>query len=164
MRIILAVVAIPILLIPGCMSSSTSSGGSGSATGMSSGKKSLYERLNGEPAIAAVVDKFVGKAAGDPKVNFTRKGTPKEWQATPENVDHLKRMLVEFIGMATGGPQKYTGKAMKPVHEGMQITDAEFSAIAADLQAVLDEMKVPAAEAGELMAIVASTRGDIVQK
>ncbi|MDB5318412.1 MAG: Hemoglobin-like protein, partial [Phycisphaerales bacterium] len=101
--------------------------------------RSLYDRLGGEPAITAVIDDFVNRAAGDPKVNFTRKGTDKEWPATPENVAKLKKHLTQFVCMATGGPQKYEGKPMKPVHAGMKITEAEFGAIAADLIASLDK-------------------------
>jgi hemoglobin len=127
-------------------------------------EKSLYERLGGEAAIKAVVDYFVGRAAGDPKVNFTRKGTNAEWKATPENVAHLKQGLVDFVGMATGGPQKYTGHSMKDVHKGMQITQEEFNALAADLKATLDKFKVPAKEQGELLKAVAGTAPDIVEK
>jgi len=127
-------------------------------------QKSLYERLGGEAAIKAVVDDFVGRAAGDPKVNFTRKGTPQEWKATPENVDHLKKGLVDFVGMATGGPQKYTGRSMKDVHKGMAITEEEFNALAADLKATLDKFKVPAKEQDELLKAVAGTAPDIVEK
>jgi hemoglobin len=125
--------------------------------------KSLYERLGGEPAIKAVVDDFVPRAAADPKVNFTRKGTPKEWQATAENVDKLKRGLVQFIAMATGGPQKYQGRPMKPLHAGMMITSAEFDALAADLIASLNKLNVPARERDELIAVVATTKADIVE-
>jgi hemoglobin len=127
--------------------------------------KTLYERLGGKPAITAVVDDFVPRAASDPKVNFTRKGIPgAKWAATPENVAHLKMELVDFVSMATGGPVKYTGKSMKSSHANMQITDAEFNAIAADLKATLDKLNVPAKEQGELVAIVGTTRKDIVTK
>lgn len=125
--------------------------------------RSLYDRLGGEPAVTAVVDDFVNRAAADPKVNFTRKGTDKEWAATPENVAKLKMHLTQFVAMAAGGPQKYTGKAMKPLHAGMKITEAEFNAIAADLVASLDKFKVPQKEKDELMAVVGSTKGDIVE-
>jgi hemoglobin len=126
--------------------------------------KSLYHRLGEEPAIRAVVDDFVARAASDPKVNFTRKGVPgAEWQATPENVEKLKVRLVQFIGQATGGPQKYAGKDMKTTHKGMKITNAEFDAAAADLKASLDTLKVPAQEQSELMAIVGGTRNDMVE-
>jgi hemoglobin len=126
--------------------------------------KTLYERLGGEPAIVAVVDDFVGRAASDPKVNFTRKGTASEWNPSPENVALLKKHLVQFISMATGGPSKYEGRPMKPVHAGMGITDAEFGALAGDLIASLDKFKVPQKEKDELIGIVASTKKEIVEK
>lgn len=126
--------------------------------------KTLYERLGGEAAIKAVVDDFVARAAGNPKVNFTRKGTPVEWDATPENVEKLKKHLVQLIGMVTGGPQKYEGRSMKAAHQGMRITNAEFDALAGDLKATLDKFNVPKQEQQELFKIIGSTRDDIVEK
>ena len=124
---------------------------------------SLYERLGGEPAITAVVDDFVGRAASDPAVNFTRQGTGKEWDATAENVAMLKKHLTQFICAATGGSQVYEGRDMKTVHEGMKITESEFGAIAADLKASLTSFNVPEKEQDELIAIVATTQGSIVE-
>jgi hemoglobin len=66
--------------------------------------------------------------------------------------------------MATGGPNKYEGRAMKPTHAGMGITEAEFRALAGDLIASLDKFKVPQKEKDELITIVASTKKDIVEK
>jgi hemoglobin len=125
---------------------------------------SLYDRLGGATAIEAVVADFVGRAAANPKVNFTRKGTDLEWEASEENVARLKKHLVQFVSMATGGPTKYEGRDMKAAHRGMQITDAEFDALAAELKATLDKFKVPAKEQKELLTIVGSTRGQIVEK
>ena len=127
-------------------------------------EKSLYERLGGEDAIKAVVDDFVGRAASNPKVNFTRKGTPVEWKPTPEAVAHLNEKLVELVGAVTGGPQKYSGRGLKEVHKGMMITQDEFDALAGDLKASLDKFKVPAKEQEELLKIVALTAPDIVEK
>lgn len=141
-------------VLPGC--------GNGDMT-MSHAEKSLYERLGGEGAIKAVVDDFVGRAASDPKVNFTRKGTGHEWEATAENVDHLKKMLVQFICMATGGPQKYEGRSMKSAHKGMKISSAEFDALAGDLKASLMKFNVPEKEMNELLTIAASTKKDIAE-
>ena len=126
--------------------------------------KSLYDRLGGEPAITAVVDDFVGRAASDPKVNFTRKGQPNQWDPSPANVAKLKKRLVEFISMAAGGPNNYKGRDMVTAHTGMNISEAEFNAAAADLSASLDKFKVPAREKSELMAAVAGTKGQIVGK
>src|SRR4029079_6048909 len=88
------------------------------------------------------------------KVTVTGKATPKEWKPTPENVEHLKKGFVDLLGMVTGGPQKDTGKSRKELHAGMQITQAEFDAAAADLKATLNKLKVPAREQDELMKIV----------
>ena len=141
----------------------TTSGSHSAAYSEAKPQKSLYERLGGEGAIKAVVDEFVVRAAGDPKVNFTRKGTDKEWNATAENVASLKKDLVNLIGALTGGPQKYTGRDMKTIHKGMKITADEFNALAADLIGALDKFKVPQKEKDELIKIVASTAGDIVE-
>jgi len=129
-----------------------------------SAPEALYNRLGGAKAITAVVDDFVARAASNPKVNFTRKGTSMEWQASPENVAVLKKHLVQLISKVTGGPQKYEGRDMKAAHAGMKITDEEFDAIAGDLKATLNKFKVPAKEQKELLTIVGSTRGAIVEK
>jgi hemoglobin len=127
-------------------------------------KKSLYERLGGEKAITAVVDDVVKRSAANPKVNFLRKGTPAEVKLDDDAIKALKKNLVDLIGQATGGPQKYKGRDLKEVHKAMMITNAEFDAMAGDLKATLDHFKVPAAEQEELLAIVASTRPLIVEE
>ena len=124
----------------------------------------LYDRLGGEEALRAVVDDFVARAAADDQVNFTRKGVPgHEWQPTPDNVQKLKDRLVQFLCVATGGPQRYEGQDMRTIHKGMQITDAQFDAAVADLKASLDAHKVPPREQKELLDIVGATRGVIVE-
>ena len=127
--------------------------------------RTLYDRLGGKKAITDVVDDFVSRAAADPKVNFTRKGIPNaEFDPTPQNVIHLKSQLVDFISQATGGPKEYKGQNMKDSHRHMQITSAEFDAMATDLKATLDKFHVPSKEQAELMTIVGSTKKDIVTK
>lgn len=124
-------------------------------------KKPLWERLNGQKAVETVVHDFVATAAADPKVNFLRDG---KYKLNDEGVKKLETMLVEMISEATGGPLKYSGKkSMKEVHAGMKITEAEFAALAADLVASLKKFNVPEPEIKELVAIVASTKGDIVE-
>lgn len=127
-------------------------------------KKPLWDRLGGEPAVTAVIDDFVARAAGNPKVNFTRKGTANEWEASPANVARLKKRLVQLVSAVSGGPLKYEGRDMKAAHQGMKITSAEFDALAADLKASLDKFKVPAELQTELLTIIASTKKDIVEK
>ena len=128
--------------------------------------KTLYERLGGHDAIVAVVADFVGRADNDPKVNFTRQNPPHDhqWQATPGNVARLKTLLVQFIETNTGGPKNYTGRDMESSHRGMNITEAEFNALAGHLKDSLDKFKVPQREQTELINIVASTKPQIVGK
>lgn len=126
---------------------------------------SLYARLGGHKAIVAVVDDFVPLAASDPAVNFVRQGHPNnKWQPTPENVAKLKASLTRFIVQATGGPQEYTGPSMADVHKGMEISDEEFGAIAADLKASLDKFNVPQKEQTELLNAVGGLKDQIVGK
>lgn len=149
--------------LAGCKCGSCDSNANPGATGatMTAGK-SLYDRLGGEPAVRAVVDDFVGRAAADPVVNFTRKGTVREWEPSAQNVEHLKTGLRDFICAAAGGGCQYKGADMRTAHRGMKITDMEFNALAADLKASLDKFNVPAREQSELLAAVEGTRKDIV--
>jgi hemoglobin len=110
------------------------------------------------------VDDFVGRVASDPRVNFTRKGHPNEWDPSPANVAKLKKRLVQFLGMATGGPQKYEGRSLADAHRHMRITDAEYDAAASHLKATLEKFKVPQREQVELLSIIDAVKGDIVGK
>lgn len=125
-------------------------------------ERTLYDRLGGEAGIRSVVDDLVARAAADDTLNFTRKGTPAEWEATPENIELLKTRLVQFVSQATGGPQGYEGQDMATAHAGMQITDQEFNRLGGHLEAALDAHGVAEQEKQELMMIVETTRGSIV--
>ena len=116
--------------------------------------RSLYDRLGGKDAIVAVVDDFVARAAADGRINakFARTDVPR-----------LKAMLVEQVCAATGGPVSYTGRGRRETHDGMGVTAGEFDALVADLVATLSQFKVPTAEQQELLGILGSLRGDIVE-
>ena len=124
-------------------------------------RRSLWSRLGGEPAVKAVVHDFVVRAATDPKVDFTRGG---RYPVDAAGVARLEMLLVQQISSVSGGPLKYTGRAMKPLHEGMGITDAQFGAMAGDLIAVLKSYKVPQKEIDELVGIIATHQGGIVER
>ena len=86
----------------------------------SSGAKSLYDRLGGKPAIASVVEDFVGRVAADSRING---------KFANVNIPRLKTMLTEQICQASGGPCTYKGRDMKSSHAGMGITGEEFDAL-----------------------------------
>jgi hemoglobin len=138
-------------------------------------KKPLYDRLGGEQGVTQLVDDFVTRALADPRVNFERKGVKQggfsihrgksvEWNPNAENVAKLKQHLVQFIAVATGGPSKYDGGEMKNVHAGMHIANPEFDAAVGDLKASLDKFQVPNSEQRELLAIIESTRPQVVEQ
>ena len=118
------------------------------------GGKSLYDRLGGKAAISAVVDQFVANVAADTRINgrFATTDIPK-----------LKGHLVDQICMATGGPCTYTGRDMKTTHAGMKISNADFAALVEDLVKALETFKMPAAEKGELLGLLAPMKKDIVE-
>jgi hemoglobin len=117
-------------------------------------QQSLYDRLGGGAAITAVVDDFVGRCAGDGRINgkFARTDVPR-----------LKAMLVEQVSAATGGPVQYSGRGMVETHRGMGVTAGEFDALVEDLVATLNAFGVPAGEQAELLGILGPLRGDIVE-
>ena len=109
----------------------------GSAAGKTNTPSStLWQRLGGEQNVTRVIDDFVDRAAKDPKVNFDRNG---KYKFDAAKLADLKKKLVAMVSEASGGPLKYTGKSMKEVHKGMDITDAEFDALAAHLKKALED-------------------------
>jgi len=116
-------------------------------------ERTLYQRLGGEPAVAAVVDDFIANVAANPAINqrFARVDIPK-----------LKKLLVEQVCEATGGGCKYTGRTMRESHRGQNVTVAEFNAMGGDMLKTLEKFNVPQREKDELMAILGSTSKEIV--
>ena len=117
--------------------------------------RSLYERLGGKNAIAAVVDEFVANVAGDKRINkfFAKTDIPR-----------LKQLLVEQICQASGGPCKYTGRGMKEAHNGLGISNKDWDALVEDLVKALNKFKVPSREQKELLGLLGPMKKDIVEK
>ena len=128
-------------------------GCAGMKSGTMESRPSLYDRLGGKPAITAVIDDFVGNVAADPRINR---------RFATADIPRLKRMLVDQVCEATGGPCRYTGASMVDAHRGMNITETEFNALVDDLVKSLDKFKVPAQEKTELLTALGSMKGQIV--
>ena len=122
-------------------------------------EKSLYERLGGVNAIASVVDDFIDKLLSDPAIVANKNVVVSLKNIT---VPGLKYLLTEMVCEASGGPQKYTGRPMKESHAHLNITESEWQAMEADFLSSLKKFNVPEKEQGELVAIVRSTKKDIV--
>ena len=120
---------------------------------------SLYERLGGVYAIAAVVDDFIDRVMADPRLNANPKVDEAHHRVSRAG---FKYLVTEQVCEATGGPQRYTGRTMFDSHTHLAITEPEWQAFLDDLRQTLDTFRVPAAEQRELFAIVESTKQDIV--
>ncbi len=126
---------------------------------MSTVPATLYDRLGGIYAIAAVVDDFVERIMVDPRLNANPLVDEAHHKVPKAG---FKYLVTEMVGWATGGPQRYTGKSMRESHEHLKITPREWEAFLEDFKQTLDKFQVPPAEQVELFAIVDSTYADIV--
>ena len=116
---------------------------------------SLYSRLGGKPAIRLVVEDFVQNVAEDRRINGFFGTT---------NIPRLKRLLVEQICQASGGPCRYSGRSMRAAHRGLGIGNTDFNALVQDLGRSLNKYGVPAREQRELTAILLPLKRDIVTR
>jgi len=119
------------------------------------GSASLYDQLGQEPGITGVIDTFIGIVAADARINHFFANA---------NIARLKTLLVLQVGMASGGPQKYTGRDMKSAHAGMGIREADFNALAEDLYRAMDRSDVPFRLQQRLMAVLAAAEPAIVSQ
>jgi len=121
---------------------------------------SLYERLGGVYSIATVVDDFIERLLvnatlnANPAINEARVRLPKAG---------LKFHVTALVCEVSGGPCKYTGRAMKESHQHLNINQAEWDAMVVDFKATLNKFHVPQREQQELITIVGSTKNDIVR-
>jgi len=121
---------------------------------------SLHDRLGGLYPISAVVDDFINRIY----VNGTVNANPNIAKARSDvRKPGLKVHVANLVCMVTGGPCKYTGQEMKESHANFHITQKEWDAMLVDFRASLDKFRVPAGEQKELIAIVESTKPDIVE-
>lgn len=119
-------------------------------------KMSLYKRLGGYDAIAAVVDDFIGRLAKDAEVGRFFAGH------STASLQRVRQLVVDQLCAATGGPCVYTGRDMKTSHAGMGITEQNWQRAVEHLVATLDKFKVPPKEKNEVLTALGGLKRDIV--
>lgn len=116
----------------------------------------LYVRLGGYDAIAAVADDLLPRLMSDPQLG-------RFWaHRAADSIRREKQLLVDFLCACAGGPLYYTGRDMATSHKGMGITARDWEIFLGHLRATLDRFKVPDQEQHAVLAFVDSTRADIV--
>ncbi|HEX2832800.1 MAG TPA: group 1 truncated hemoglobin [Thermoanaerobaculia bacterium] len=119
-------------------------------------EKSLYQRLGGYDAIAAVTDDFIGRLAKDKTLGKFLAGHSQD------SLMKIRQLVVDQLCAATGGPCVYIGRDMKTAHKGMGISKADWDLAARHLVASLDKFKVPEKEKAEVLAAIGAMEKDIV--
>lgn len=133
-------------------------------------ESSLYERLGGAFAIAAVVDHFSDAVVHNPLVGQKSENPAlREWHThNLGRLPGLKFMRTLWVCNVSGGPFQYT--ATKPgstslglevAHRDLRISPAEFDEVAAELARSLAVFKVPAPETQEVLAAFAAHKGEV---
>lgn len=121
-------------------------------------KDSLYHRLGGYDAIAAVTDDFIGRLATDKDLGKFFVGL------SDDSKKKVRQLVVDQLCAATGGPCLYLGRSMKEAHHGLGITEAEWNRAVDALVLTLDKFKVGKTEKDELLGALSGLKSDIVEK
>jgi hemoglobin len=120
--------------------------------------KTLYERIGGDSAVTATVAKMYAKILEDDALAPFFENI---------DVDALRLSQSAFVTYAFGGPNHYTGKSMRIAHKNAVnhgLNDTHFDLVAGHLKASMEELGVPAELIQEALAIVNSTRADVLNK
>jgi hemoglobin len=135
-------------------------------------ESSLYERLGGAFAIAAVVDHFSDAIVTNPIVGQRSENAAlRDWHTNNlGRLPGLKFMRTLWVCNVAGGPQHYaatklgsTPLGLEEAHRELRISPAEFDEVAAELARSLDFFEVPEQEKGDVLAAFAAHKGEVTE-
>ena len=135
-------------------------------------ESSLYERLGGAFAIAAVVDHFSDAIVRNPIVGQSSENPQlREWHTNNlARLPGLKFMRTLWVCDIAGGPQDYaatnpgsTQLGLENAHRELKISPAEFDEVAAELGRTLDHFDVPAQEKEEVLGAFAAHKDEVTE-
>jgi hemoglobin len=118
------------------------------------GGPTLYDRIGGEAKLRATVHEFVLIMESDDRINFTFANT---------DLKKFEQLLFEQICNLTDGGCKYTGRDMYTSHAKLNITNAQFNALAEDLYEAFDRVHVPYRLQNKVVALLAPMQSDVVK-
>ena len=119
--------------------------------------KSLYERLGGYDAIAAVAAALMVRIKNDDKLRrfYDHRGA--------DGIAREQQLLVDYLCASSGGPMIYTGRDMKTLHIGMRLDEEDRQRAVDHLIATLEAFTVPEPEKSEMLAFIGSLKPEIVE-
>lgn len=119
-------------------------------------QKSLYDRLGGYDGIAAFVDNVMPRLRADSQIG-------RFWQNRGDDgIAREKQLLIDYLSSSAGGPTHYTGRDMKLSHQGMKISEEDWSALLLHAGAAAEFLQIPGKECDEIFAFFTSLKNDIV--
>lgn len=116
---------------------------------------SLYERLGRFDGITRIVHDVMDAHLANPVV------APR-FQAV-KDLDHAKKMAVEFFCVGCGGSETYTGRDLLVAHKGMNISEQEYMAAMDDILSALEKNDIDPGTRGEVTAVLYSLKGSIIR-
>ena len=124
-------------------------------------ESSLYERLGGVYAIAAVVDHFSDQLVQKHTIENNRQISGWNESKAAQRLPGLKFLRTLWVCAVSGGPFEYTGKALDDAHFEFHLTRDDFDAVEAVLAASLDHFRVPAREKAEVLGAFAAHKPEV---
>lgn len=118
-------------------------------------ENSLYQKLGGKAALDAAVELFYKKVLADDRVKH---------YFDDINMNKQRRKQKEFLAAALGGPIPWTGKDLRAAHKDLGLSEADFAAIAGNLKATLEELKIDKDLIAQALAIVGSTHDAVLNR
>ena len=119
-------------------------------------RATLYERLGGYDAVAAVADALLTRLRADAQLG-------RFWENRGEDgIAREKQLLIDFLCASAGGPLLYTGRDMVTSHRGMGITTGDWEIFIGHVEATLQQFELPTTEFDDVIGFVQSTRDEIV--
>lgn len=117
---------------------------------------SLYSRLGGYDGIAMFATSLVGQARKDEVLS-------RFWtDRSEDSISRERQLLINYLVKETGGQMYYTGRDMALSHQGMGITEADWTRFIEIVTSVAGEVGVGPTEGGEVLAFLDSLKADIV--
>lgn len=122
-----------------------------------SNEDSLYTRLGGYDAIAAVADNLLPRLTGDAQLG-------RFWAHRGEDgIAREKQLLIDFLCANAGGNMYYTGRDMPSSHRNMAISSSDWTIFIGHVKACLESFSLPERELGDVVGFIESLRGEIVE-
>ena len=115
---------------------------------------SLYDRI-GRDRLGAIASDLVDRSSSDPR-------TSRSWRKV--SLHRVKAVLTVYFCAIAGGPCVYEGDTMKDIHAGLDIDEAEMFTMVQSLRDIMVSHEVPLRERNELLALLASSKRDVVTR